>query len=176
MFAIFWVFRLSTRCKMFHSKITASLLALAKSMYYFCRSDWSPLGNTLFSMSCLFLKTFATVSFFFSDPTDYPWVTRHSLSLSPVLENFPDHACLCLFVCLISTVLTTEPIFNSWLYGSLQLFRQRLSEKVHATILKCIVGGFEFTVLQRNLKELARKAMKMCLRVLKESNKSRFDS
>ena len=58
----------------------------------------------------------------------------------------------------------------------LQLFRERLSEKVHATIPKGIVGGFEFTVLQRKLKELARKAMKMCLRVLKESNKSRFDS
>ena len=29
---------------------------------------------------------------------------------------------------------------------------------------------------QRNLKELVRKAMQMCLRVLKESNKSRFDS
>ena len=48
--------------------------------------------------------------------------------------------------------------------------------KVHATIPKGIMGGFEFTVLQRNLKELARKAMKMCLRVLKESNKSSFDS
>ena len=47
---------------------------------------------------------------------------------------------------------------------------------MHATIPKGIVGGFEFTVLQRNLKELARKAMKMCLRVLKKSNKSRFDS
>ena len=55
--------------------------------------------------------------------------------------------------------------------NSIQLCRQRLSEKVHATILKGIVGGFEFTVLQRNLKELARKAMKMCLRVLKESKK-----
>ena len=51
-----------------------------------------------------------------------------------------------------------------------------LSEKVHVTIPKCIVGGFEFSVLQRNLKELARKAMEMCLRALKESNKSRFDS
>ena len=58
----------------------------------------------------------------------------------------------------------------------MQLFRERLSEKVHATIPKGIVGGFEFTVVQRNLKELARKAMKMCLRVLTESNKSRFDS
>ena len=58
----------------------------------------------------------------------------------------------------------------------LQLFRERLSEKVHATIPKGIVGGFEFSVFQRNLKELARKAMEMCLRVLKENNKSRFDS
>ena len=58
----------------------------------------------------------------------------------------------------------------------LQLFRERLSEKVHATIPKGIVGGFEFSVLQRNLKELARNAMEMCFRVLKESNKSRFDS
>ena len=58
----------------------------------------------------------------------------------------------------------------------LQLFRERLSEKVSATIPKGIVGGFEFTVLQRNLKELARKAMKMCLRVLTESNKSKFIS
>ena len=59
---------------------------------------------------------------------------------------------------------------------SIQLFRERLSEKVHATIPKGIVGGFEFSVLQRNLKELARKAMEMCFRVLKESSKSRFDS
>ena len=58
----------------------------------------------------------------------------------------------------------------------MQLFREKLSEKVHATIPKGIVGGFEFTVLQRNIKKLARKVMKMCLLVLKESNKSRFDS
>ena len=51
----------------------------------------------------------------------------------------------------------------------LQLFRERLSGKVHATILKGTVGGFEFSFFQRNLKELARKAMTMCLRVLMES-------
>ena len=62
------------------------------------------------------------------------------------------------------------------MYVCIQLFRERLSEKVHATIPKGIVGGFEFSVLQRNLKELARKAMEMCFLVLKESNKSRFDS
>ena len=59
---------------------------------------------------------------------------------------------------------------------TIQLFRERLSGKVHVTILKGIVGGFELSFFQRNLKELARKAMEMCLRVLKESNKSRFDS
>ena len=32
-------------------------------------------------------------------------------------------------------------------------FRERLSEEVHATIPKGVVGGFEFTVLQINLKE-----------------------
>ena len=36
---------------------------------------------------------------------------------------------------------------------SIQLFRKRLSEKVRAAIPKGIVGGFEFTVFQRNLIE-----------------------
>ena len=49
-------------------------------------------------------------------------------------------------------------------------------EKVLSTIPKGIVGGFEFTVLQRNLKKMAREAMDLCLRLLKERNKSRFDS
>ena len=35
----------------------------------------------------------------------------------------------------------------------IQLFRERLPEKVHTTIPKGIVRGFEFSVLQRNLKE-----------------------
>ena len=47
---------------------------------------------------------------------------------------------------------------------------------MHTTIPKGIVGGFEFTVLQRNLKDLmAWEAMDVCLWMLKESNKSRFD-
>ena len=36
-------------------------------------------------------------------------------------------------------------------FQDIQLFRERLSEKVHATIPEGIVGGFEFTVLQRKL-------------------------
>ena len=65
---------------------------------------------------------------------------------------------------------------RSYRFFFIQLFWERLSEKVHATIPKGIVGGFEFTVRQRNLKELTRKAMDICLLVLKERNKSRFDS
>ena len=57
----------------------------------------------------------------------------------------------------------------------IQLFREKLSVKVHATIPKGIVGGFEFTVLQRNLKEWHKSPWNVCLPVLKESNKSRFD-
>ena len=40
-----------------------------------------------------------------------------------------------------------------------QLFRKRLSEKVHATIPKGIVGGFEITVLHRNFERMAREAV-----------------
>ena len=53
----------------------------------------------------------------------------------------------------------------------IQLFRGRLSEKVHATIRKVILGGFEFTVLQRNLIEWKERPW-TCLRVLKEATKS----
>ena len=44
---------------------------------------------------------------------------------------------------------------NLWVRSdiSIQLFWERLSEKVHATILKGIVGDFKCTVFQRNLKE-----------------------
>ena len=41
------------------------------------------------------------------------------------------------------------------LTNNIQLFRERLLGKVHATILNGIVGGFEFSFCQRNLKELA---------------------
>ena len=42
---------------------------------------------------------------------------------------------------------------------NIQLFRKRLSEKVHATISKGFVGGFEITVLHRNFERIAREAM-----------------
>ena len=41
----------------------------------------------------------------------------------------------------------------------IQLFRERLSEKVHVTIPKGIVAGFEFTVVQRNLKCVRNSAL-----------------
>ena len=62
-----------------------------------------------------------------------------------------------------------------YLCSRVHLFRERLSEKVHATIPKGILGGFEFTVPQKNLKEWHEKAGR-CLQELKESNKSSFDN
>ena len=46
---------------------------------------------------------------------------------------------------------------------------------MHATIPNGTVGAFEVTLLQRILK-VAREAMDVCLQVLKEIKKSRFDS
>ena len=45
-------------------------------------------------------------------------------------------------------------IYRNAKRSGIQLFRERVSEKVHATTPIGIVGGFEFTVLQRNLTEL----------------------
>ena len=74
-------------------------------------------------------------------------------------------------------------VVTNWSYGLgkyiyIQLFRERLSGKVHATILKGIVGGFEFSFFfSKKFESIGTKGrMQMCLRVLKESNKSRFDS
>ena len=57
--------------------------------------------------------------------------------------------------CMASRKLKKSKNFHSFnfFYQVIQLFRERLSEKVHAAIPKGIVGGFEGTVLERNLKE-----------------------
>ena len=55
----------------------------------------------------------------------------------------------------------------------IQLFRGKLSEKVHPIIPKGYVGVFEFTVLQRTFERMAEEAMSVCLPLLKESNKSK---
>ena len=51
----------------------------------------------------------------------------------------------------VSGKVSNERFVNSCLANSpsvyIQLFRERLSEKVQATIPKGIVGGFKFTVL-----------------------------
>ena len=57
-----------------------------------------------------------------------------------------------------------------------QSYFEKGCQEVHATIPKGAVGGFEFTVLQINLKEWHERPWKVCLRVLKESNKSKFNS
>ena len=51
----------------------------------------------------------------------------------------------------------SSPIWNfnksDFCTNNIQLVRERLSEKVHATIPKGLVGGFQFTVFQKNFKE-----------------------
>ena len=64
------------------------------------------------------------------------------------------------------------PFRSFHLTDNIQLFRERLSEELHATILKGIVGGFEFTVLQRSLKLwYGRQWTYVCERALKEGTK-----
>ena len=83
---------------------------------------------------------------------------------------------------LVHELIFLSFVINSSRYGfsfylSIQLFQERLSEKVHATIPKGIVGDFEFTVFKEISKNCTRShGLDVCLRVLKESNKSRFDS
>ena len=57
------------------------------------------------------------------------------------------------YIVLVTRLLPSTHCGDSNVSVRLQLFRERLSEKVHATIPKGIVGGFEFTVFQRSLKE-----------------------
>ena len=57
------------------------------------------------------------------------------------------------YIVLVTRLLPSTHCGDSYVSVRLQLFRERLSEKVHTTIPKGIVGGFEFTVFQRSLKE-----------------------
>ena len=90
----------------------------------------------------------------YSCPPSFKRKVNRGKGLSPFL-------CFC-FVCLFVCFY--------------QLFRERLTERVHATIPKGIVGGFEFSVDPKKLERMAGEGMDICLRVLMESNKSRFDS
>ena len=53
----------------------------------------------------------------------------------------------------------------------LQLFWERLSEKVHATILKGIVGGFWVQCSSKKFEKMVREAMDLCLKVLRKATK-----
>ena len=55
---------------------------------------------------------------------------------------------------------------------SLQLFQK----KVQASIPKGIEGGFQVHCSSKKFERIARESTNICLHMLKESNKSRFDS
>ena len=68
-----------------------------------------------------------------------------------------------MFVC-------TEFIFD------IQLFRERLADNVHATTPEMYRGWSWVHCFSKKFETMAGEAMDICLWVLKESNKSRFDS
>ena len=76
--------------------------------------------------------------------------------LTKQIALFPFVCCFC-FVYFkdIRQIALKYYISSKVLLGLLllTLFQERLSKKVHATITAAIMGGFECTVLQRNLKE-----------------------
>ena len=58
------------------------------------------------------------------------------------------------FMCSSSEVILKKPLLKDQIGNTnIQLFRERLSEKVHGTIPKGIVGGLKCNVLQRNWKK-----------------------
>ena len=69
--------------------------------------------------------------------------------------------------------VTSENVLKK---SGIQLFQERLSEKVHVTVPKGIVGGFWVLCSLKKFEKMALEATDICLRVLKESNKSMFDS
>ena len=56
------------------------------------------------------------------------------------------------------------------------LFRERFSEKCARDNPERYCGWFWILCSSKKFERMAREAMDVCLRVLKESNKSRFDS
>ena len=82
------------------------------------------------------------------------------------------------FPALLKTINIENPLIlktgyiNFWDSGK---FRERLSQKKHTTIPKGIVGDLS-SLFFKEIYKNGREVMDVCLRVLKKSNKSRFDS
>ena len=119
---------------------------------------FDPLGDRLFRVKQLTLEV-CYYLLIFTDVSDWRgWGNQanYGLSTTHKMVTFP----------------------KGWLWGlhCIHLFRERFSEKVHATIPKGILGGFEFTVLQRNLKDVTRSHRGLMFASAKGNNKSRFDS
>ena len=60
------------------------------------------------------------------------------------------------WACLQNCIFSLSMVFRHELI-CIQLFRERLSGKVHATILKGIVGGFEFSFFSKKFERIGTK-------------------
>ena len=74
---------------------------------------------------------------------------RASLAIYHLISNKRAHGIIVNYLVTLNGKISPSRSFSK----KIQLFWGRLSEKVHATILKGIVGDFKCTVFQRNLKE-----------------------
>ena len=81
------------------------------------------------------------------------WQFRHKPSCQQ-REVTQDPVCVGVTKELLNYCCVVTPKINREGRSTIIIWlRERLSEKVHATIPNGVVGGFEFTILQRNLRE-----------------------
>ena len=119
--------------------LDVSFFSHVKKLSIVCDSDW-------------------TYHFFFTceKHSSLPWLARTHLCIKIYNTTFWWVFLTIYIIKVIAPGLyCSYPILNSCplAFKHIQLFQERLLEKVHATFLKGIVVGFECTVLQRNLKE-----------------------
>ena len=80
------------------------------------------------------------------------------------------------YIVLVTRLLPDTHCGDSYVSVRLQLFRERLSEKSARDNPERYCGWFWIHCFSKKFERMTREATEVCLRVLKESNKSRFDS
>ena len=76
----------------------------------------------------------------------------------------------------ILCIICNYPPKGRRLVVDIQLFRERLSDKVHAATPERYCGLFWVHCFSKKFERMVGEAVDICLRVLKVGNKSRFDS
>ena len=128
------------------SRILLFVVILALPLNFSVRTLEIPSAPPLVNASCKWLSLKPEAAIFSANP----FHTAFELMTDRSVLRF------CFFWPRNTVYVSTHDVVKlccNRVLSVIQLFRERLSEKVHARIPKGIVGGFEFTFLQRNLKE-----------------------